>query len=103
MDYGGFFSVPRIPAVVGVGFPFFSCLRVGGGPLTAEPVRTAPDRTSVLGDRQVTEVTAAVLAPQPRRTPPLPPKPGLFLLLFFSLQRPLSCLATSSRYSYIFT
>ena len=35
--------------------------------LTAEPVRTAPDRTSVLGDRQVTEVTAALLAPKPRR------------------------------------
>lgn len=39
----------------------------GGGTLTAEPVRTAPDRTSVLGDRQVTEVTAALLAPKPRR------------------------------------
>ena len=38
-----------------------------GGTLTAEPVRTAPDRTSVLGDRQVTEVTAALLAPKPRR------------------------------------
>lgn len=39
----------------------------GDGTLTAEPVRTAPDRTSVLGDRQVTEVTAALLAPKPRR------------------------------------